>query len=104
MIAEAFLIIIFMIPLYAFLIWAYSSPEDVISFGKKGNYQEEIEHSPNIIRYVKFTSVFTMIFSPIVLINLLFKPDVFGLTLLVLILGIASIGASVMLTAGRKSE
>ncbi|WP_317646752.1 hypothetical protein [Sporosarcina sp. GW1-11] len=67
-------------------------------------YQDEPEFSPNVIRYIKSTAIFTMAFSPIVLITLLIKPDVFGIALMILIFGIVIIGAFVILTADHKSK
>ena len=104
MAAEIFLTVIFMIPLYAFLIWAYSSPEDILLLGKRWKYEEEPELSPNVVRYIKSASVFTMILSPVVLIFLLFKPDFFGIALMVFIFGIAIMGMFIILTADRKSK
>ncbi|WP_252504042.1 hypothetical protein [Sporosarcina sp. Marseille-Q4943] len=100
--AEIFLTVIFMIPLYAFLIWTYSSPEDILLLGRRWKYQGDPEISPNVIRYIKIASVFTMIFSPIVLIALLFKPDFFGIALMVFIFGIAIMGVFIILTASHK--
>lgn len=104
MAAEIFLTVIFMIPLYVFLIWAYSSPEDFLLFGERWKYQEEPELSPNFVRYIKSATVFTMILSPIVLLSLLFKPDFFGIALMVFIFGIAIMGVFIILTADRKSD
>lgn len=104
MVGDIFLTIVFMIPLYVFLIWAYSSPESVLLFGKRWKYQEDPKFSPNVIRYIKSTAIFAMTFSPLVLITLLFKPDIFGIPLMILIFGIVIIGAFGLLTADRKSK
>ncbi|WP_039042951.1 hypothetical protein [Sporosarcina sp. ZBG7A] len=101
MVAEVFLTIIFAIALYAFLIWAYNSPEEVLAL-RRSKYQED-EFSPRILRYIKVLSMFTMIAAPFVLGTLLFKPDIFGIILMLFIFAVVIVGAVIMLKAERQS-
>lgn len=50
MATDIILAIIFVIPLYAFFIWTFNCPEDSFLFGKRWQYQEEPEVSPNVVR------------------------------------------------------
>lgn len=99
--SEIFIIVIFMIPVYGYLIWTYHCPEDSILFGRRWMYKEEPEISPQYIRYTKFASISAMIGSPIVLISNFFKPYVFGLALVVFIF-VFMIGAFFIFTDDRK--
>ncbi|WP_176400104.1 hypothetical protein [Ureibacillus sinduriensis] len=69
--AEMIVIFIFLIPLYAGLIWSYLHPEDSLLVGKKWMYKEEPEPSPKAIRYTKFTSMMVMIGIPFILLSFL---------------------------------
>lgn len=102
MVGEIFLTIVFMFPLYGFLIWAYISPEDVLLFGQRWKYQEEPEFSSGVIRYIKFASVYTMIGSPIVLISMFLKSNIFQIVLMAFVF-VLIVGAFLILTAERKS-
>lgn len=102
MISDIILTVIFMIPLYGFLIWTFICPEDSILLGKRWMYQEEPEISPNVIRYIKFASIFTMIAAPIILISMFLESHFFGIALMGYILVLA-IGAIFIFTADSKS-
>ncbi|WP_010676629.1 hypothetical protein [Bacillus timonensis] len=52
--ADAILYFIFMIPVYAVLIWTYFNPEESMLFGERWMYKEEPEFSDDAIRYTKF--------------------------------------------------
>lgn len=97
MVAEMILAVIFMIPLYAFFIWTYNCPEDSFLFGKRWQFKEEPEVSPNMVRYLKFTSVVAMIGTPIIVVSIFLKQSVFGLTLMTFIIVIV-IGAIIIFT------
>ncbi|WP_060206259.1 hypothetical protein [Sporosarcina koreensis] len=97
MVAEMILTVILMIPLYAFFIWTYNCPEDSFLFGKRWQFKEEPEVSPNMVRYLKFTSIAAMISTPIVIFSIFFKQSVFGLALLAFIFVIV-IGAFIIFT------
>ncbi len=90
-----------MIPMYGFFIWAYNCPEDCILIGRRWMFKGEPEISSNVIRYIKFASIFAMVGSPIVLISIFLKPYVFGLALIVFILVLIT-GATLILTAESK--
>ena len=102
MIADIILTIIFMIPVYGFLIWAYNCPEDCLMLGKRWKYQEEPEFSPSVIRYIKFASIFTMIGSPVVLLTQLLESEFFGISLMIFVF-VFLVGAFIILTANRES-
>lgn len=102
MIGDIIITIIFMIPLYGFLIWTYYCPEDSLLWGKRWMYGEEPEFSPNYIRYIKFASISTMIGVPIFLISMFLKPLVSGLVLIVFIFVIL-IGAFLIFSDESKS-
>lgn len=101
MVAEVILTIVFAIALYAFLIWAYNSPEEVLELRRR-EYQEN-EFSPRVLRYIKTSSMFTMVAAPFVLGTLLFKPDTFGIILMLFIFAVVIIVAVIMLKAERQS-
>ncbi|MDX8362650.1 hypothetical protein [Cytobacillus sp. IB215316] len=69
----AILAVIFMIPIYALLIWTYISPEESMLFGNRWMYKEEPELSEEVIRYRKFISLMIMIGLPIVIISFMFE-------------------------------
>lgn len=59
---------IFMIPIYAVLIWTYFYPEESMLLGQRWMYKEEPEFTDDAIRYTKFGAVFgifllTMVFA-----------------------------------------
>ncbi|MDW2878171.1 MULTISPECIES: hypothetical protein [Bacillaceae] len=66
-IVEAYLLIVFMIPVYALLLWTYFNAEESMLWGKRWmySYSEEPEVSEAAIRYTKFASVFMMIALPV---------------------------------------
>ncbi|MCA1035665.1 hypothetical protein [Bacillus infantis] len=64
-IVEAYLLIVFMIPVYALLLWTYFNAEESMLWGKRWMYSEEPEVSEAAIRYTKFASVFMMIALPV---------------------------------------
>ncbi|MFC5604558.1 hypothetical protein [Sporosarcina koreensis] len=97
MVVEIILAVIFMIPLYAFFIWTYNCPEDSFLFGKRWQFKEEPEVSPNVVRYLKFASIVAMIGTPIVIFSIFFKQAIFGLTLMAFIFVIV-IGAFIIFT------
>lgn len=68
--AELFITIVFMIPVYGILLWSYFSPEESILFGKRWMYKEEPELSSGIIRYTKFASIVSMVALPIVIFSI----------------------------------
>ncbi|MBD8069937.1 hypothetical protein [Bacillus sp. PS06] len=70
MVANIILTVIFMIPLYALLIWTYCCPEESILFGKRWMYNDEPEISRTGIRYAKFSALTAMVGLPIVIIIL----------------------------------
>ncbi|MFS0821920.1 hypothetical protein [Bacillus sp. 1P02SD] len=66
--ADAIMFFIFMIPLYAMLIWTYFYPEDSMLLGQRWMYKEEPEFTDDAIRYTKFGATFgifliTMVFA-----------------------------------------
>lgn len=102
MIGEIIIAVIFMIPLYGFLIWTYNCPEDSFLFGKRWMYQEEPEVSPNVVRYLKFASISTMIGSPIIVISIFLEQPAFGLVLIAFIFVIL-VGAAIIFTGKSKT-
>ncbi|MFS0688791.1 hypothetical protein AB1K89_06075 [Sporosarcina sp. 179-K 8C2 HS] len=102
MIGEIFIAVIFMIPLYAFFIWTYNCPEDSFLFGRRWQYEEEPMVSPNVVRYMKFTSVVAMIGTPIVIFSFFLKQSVFGLALMAFTFVIV-VGAFIIFTGESKS-
>ncbi|MER2262429.1 MAG: hypothetical protein ABS934_10460 [Psychrobacillus sp.] len=85
MIGEIFIVLVFMIPLYAFFIWTYNFPRESFLWGKRWMYEEEPEVSPKVIRYMKFVSILAMIGTPIVFIRFFSTQPVFSLLLIILI-------------------
>jgi hypothetical protein len=103
-ISTIIIIVILMIPLYGALIWTYLYPEESILFGKRWMYQEEPELSEKVIRYVKFTSMVTMIGLPIVLISIILSIylDIYILGLVpVIFILVLVIGAFILLTSEK---
>lgn len=98
MMAEAFIIIVFMIPFYGMLLWVYFCPEESILFGRKWMYKEEPEITGEAIQYTKFTSITLMVGTAIVLISLIFENYFLRLSLVllpvVLVLGALKIFSS----------
>ncbi|QOR65952.1 hypothetical protein IM538_19430 [Cytobacillus suaedae] len=101
MIGEIIMVIIFMIPLYAFFIWTYSCPEDSFLFGKRWQYQDEPEVSPKVVRYMKFASIVGMVGTPIVIFSYLLKQSVFVLTLMAFVI-VFVVGAAIIFTSESK--
>jgi len=95
MVAEIILAVILMIPLYALFIWTYNCPEDSFLFGKRWQYQEDPEISPNLVRYLKFASIVAMIGTPIIVFSIFLKQSIFGLALLTFIIVIV-VGALII--------
>ncbi|MFS8650628.1 MAG: hypothetical protein FWJ66_01785 [Caldibacillus sp.] len=56
MLAELFIMIIFLIPLYALLLWTHHEPEGSILFGWRWMYKSQPEISETAIRYTKFSA------------------------------------------------
>lgn len=100
MIGEIVIAVIFMIPLYAFFIWTYNCPEESYLFGKRWKYQEEPDVSPDLVRYMKFASIVSMISTPIIIFSFFLKQSIYGLALMAFIFVIA-VGAVVIFT-GRS--
>ena len=50
--------IIFLLPVYAVLIWTYIDPEESMKFGSRWQYKGEPEYSDLAIAYTKFGSMF----------------------------------------------
>ncbi|WP_189655273.1 hypothetical protein [Bacillus sp. HNG] len=66
--ADAIMFFIFMIPIYAVLIWTYFYPEESMLLGQRWMYKEEPEFTDDAIRYTKFGAVsgiflMTMVFA-----------------------------------------
>lgn len=62
------MLFIFMIPIYAMLIWTYFNPEESMLLGQRWMYKEEPEFSDDAIRYTKFGAIvgiflITMVFA-----------------------------------------
>ncbi|MEH7385304.1 hypothetical protein V7147_07845 [Bacillus sp. JJ1521] len=55
--ADVIISFIFMIPLYAVLIWTYFYPEESMLLGQRWRYKEDPEFSDAAIRYTKFGSI-----------------------------------------------
>ena len=55
------LTIIFLVPVYAALIWTYIDPEESMKFGSRWRYKGEPEYSDLAIAYTKFGAMFGMI-------------------------------------------
>ncbi|PIC73119.1 hypothetical protein [Sporosarcina sp. P17b] len=100
-VAEVILAVIFALVLYLFLIWAFNAPEEFLSLRRRKDLDDDF--SPRVLRYIKSLSIFTMIAAPFVLGALLFKPDIFGITLMLFIFAVVIIGAVIMLKAERQS-
>lgn len=73
MVSGIILAVIFAIPVYAYLIWTYSCPEESLLWGRRWTYKDEPEFSEAAIRYAKFSSMTAMIGIPIILISLFFE-------------------------------
>ncbi|WP_342567743.1 hypothetical protein MKY09_04995 [Psychrobacillus sp. FSL K6-4046] len=97
MIGEIFILVVLMIPLYAFFIWTYNFPEESFLWGKRWMYEEEPEVSPKVVRYMKFVSILAMIGTPIVFIRYFSNQSVFSLLLIILI-GVFLAGAIIIFT------
>ncbi|WP_316572065.1 hypothetical protein [Neobacillus sp. YIM B06451] len=102
MTSDIIITVIFMIPVYGFLIWSYNCPEDSILFGRRWMYREEPELSSNFIRYTKFASISAMVGIPFVLTSIFLKPYVFGLAVIVFIF-VFIIGAFLIFSSESKS-
>ena len=59
--SDWFLLIIFLIPVYGLLIWAYIEPEESLLFGKRWMYEEEPEFSEEAISFNKRASLIAII-------------------------------------------
>lgn len=60
---------ILLIPVYGFFLWSYFCPEESILFGRRWLYKEEPEISNEAIRFMKFASMVSMIWIPVILIG-----------------------------------
>lgn len=65
---DVILIAVFLIPLYAVLIWSYLNPQESILWGKRWMYDEEPEVSKDAIRYIKAVSLFSLIGLTVILV------------------------------------
>ena len=61
--------VIFLLPVYAILIWSYLEPEKSKFMGRRWMYKEEPEASPKAIRYTKFAAMTAMIGIPFILLS-----------------------------------
>jgi len=59
--SELFILIIFLIPVYGLLIWAYIEPEESLLFGRRWMYEEEPELSEEAILFNKRVSMIAII-------------------------------------------
>lgn len=99
MYAEIFFIIIFIIPLYAFLLWMYHEPEASILSGHEWVFKKRPQVSEKAIRYTKFVALITMIYVPFFVLLIFFQHILLVLMLvaycLVIIIGVMKILGSV---------
>ncbi|WP_077368285.1 hypothetical protein [Anaerosalibacter sp. Marseille-P3206] len=65
---KMFLLIIFMIPVYALLIYGIKDPEDMATFGERWKYRENIYPTEDYIKYIKISSIITTIIITLILI------------------------------------
>ncbi|WML44589.1 hypothetical protein [Neobacillus sp. PS3-40] len=65
--ADTFLLVIILIPLYAVLIWTYLCTEDSLLWGRRWMYKEEPEVSEGAIRYGKIVLIIGIIALTIIL-------------------------------------
>lgn len=70
---ESFFAFIFLVPIYALLIWTYFHPAESMLFGKRWMYQEEPEFSESAIGYLRFVSVIAMFFVTIGFVSYAFE-------------------------------
>ncbi|MEH7236683.1 hypothetical protein [Bacillus sp. JJ1562] len=75
---DAFIYFIFMIPVYAALIWTYFNPEESMLLGQRWMYKEEPEFTDDAIRHTKFGAiagivVLTMVLALIVIDHFIFR-------------------------------
>lgn len=68
LVAEIFIIVVLMIPVYGILIWTYLYPRESLLWGRKSMYKEEPEFTEGAIRYAKLGSVIFMVVITIMLI------------------------------------
>ncbi|WP_185806787.1 hypothetical protein [Bacillus sp. HMF5848] len=71
--AELFLMIIFLGPIYGVLIWTYFHPEESMLLGQRWQYKEEPEFSEAAIKYTKFGSIIALF-----IITMIFVVTVFN--------------------------
>lgn len=91
MVGEIIIALIFIIPILAFCIWSFNSPEDSFLLGERGRKQEEQEVSSRAVFYIKFTSIVAMIAIPILIFSFLVKQAGLGsiVLLVIFLVGVA---------------
>lgn len=70
---KIFLLIIFMIPVYALLIYGIKDPEGMATFGKRWKYRENIYPTEDYIKFTKISSIITTIIITLILIGIIFS-------------------------------
>lgn len=71
--ADMFITVIVLIPIYGLLIWTYYNPRESMLFGKRWMYKEVPEISSSAIRFTKFVSINGMAFLTILVLSHLFE-------------------------------
>lgn len=65
---KIFLLIIFMIPVYALLIYGIKDPEGMATFGERWKYRENIYPTEDYIKFIKISSIITTIIITLIII------------------------------------
>jgi hypothetical protein len=71
--AEWFILIIFLIPVYVLLIWAYRNPAESYFFGRRWMYEEEPELSEEAIWIHKKVSMIIIIVISLILLSNIYQ-------------------------------
>jgi len=65
---ELFILIIFLIPIYGLLFWAYKDPKASYLFGRRWMYKEEPEFSEESIMFLKKSAIVFIVIITLMLI------------------------------------
>lgn len=71
--AELFILIIFLIPIYGLLIYAYIDPKESFLFGRRWMYKEEPEFSEEAINFLKKASLIFMVLLTIIVVLCIYR-------------------------------
>ena len=65
---------LFFVPIIVLLIWQYRNPKEAILLGRIWLYKNELEVSEATVQYVKYTSIFGILFIIMVFLTFILEP------------------------------